>query len=319
MNTGTWRGPPTLTKKGQTAFWDAQAKDYAEADMTNDNLGELSIVLKKSREIRCGDIVTLGGAVGCRDPKVILEDMLASGNVLPRVIFNDLAERQVSRARDEFLKPFTETGTSIRFVVGTITDISEQIPIAPRRLLLGVYRSEAFFAANPVEGCPLDGYEEYMKNHNRVGIDLFMHWVSLAHDNQFMLASQADSRPPVRFDSTRFAKQTHKKRLQTVYKALIRDGAKITALQVIGATKGREGIFSSHWYTQEGILEMVQRVFSLNYFTIDSSICAKGMVLTVDPLGVEPLGIVTVLNNVLGNVLPESQYETLVAIRKIML
>jgi len=45
---------------------------------------------------------------------------------------------------------------------------------------------------------------------------------------------------------------------------------------------------------------------------------AKGMALVVDPIGVQPQGVVTVLNNVIGNVLPQSQHETLHAIKKII-
>jgi len=42
------------------------------------------------------------------------------------------------------------------------------------------------------------------------------------------------------------------------------------------------------------------------------------MALIVDPIGAKPQGVVTVLNNVIGNVLPQSQYQTLQAIKGII-
>lgn len=154
MDTGTWWRMPPLTTRGQTAFWDAQAEGYEAADMTNDNSGELEIVLEKSREIMCDDIITLGGAVGCRDPKVILEDMLAQGKArTPKVVFNDLSEQQTRKAV-EILKPVTDLGVAITFAPGEIRNVCGHIPPAPRRLILGVYHSDAFFKSEPAAGLP---------------------------------------------------------------------------------------------------------------------------------------------------------------------
>ena len=92
----------------------------------------------------------------------------------------------------------------------------------------------------------------------------------------------------------------------------------ISALQIVGQKNGRNGFFLSHWYTPNGILELVQGVFGSGEFSISVKHFAKGMALIVDPVGVQPRGVVTVLNNVIGNVLPQSQYETLQAIRGII-
>lgn len=316
MNAGIWRKPPRLTKEGQETFWNAQ-KDYANTGMSNDSQAELDIVLEKSRQIHCRDIVTLGGAVGCRDPKVILEDMRARGcDGLPKVYFNDLAEELVLRARNEFLKPFTESGTDITFIPGAISDIAVQIPSASRRLLLGVYRSDAFFADCPAQGYPVAGYNEYLQNHARLGEEFFMHWVYLTKEH--LLDRIQNDHRPIRFDDTEAVKLAHKKKLQETHRTISRAGVRIAALQIIGTTEGREGHFSSHWYTEGGILKMVRQVFTPDRFTIDLSFCAKSMVLTIDSIHCKPTGIVTVINNVLGNVMPDSQYETLVAIRRML-
>lgn len=316
MNRSIGREPPLLTKEGQTTFWNGQ-KDYANTGMSNDIQAELDIVLEKSRQVHCRDIVTLGGAVGCRDPKVILEDMRSRGcGELPKVYFNDLADVLVLRARDEFLKPFTEGGTDITFIPGAISDIAEQIPSAPRRLLLGVYRSDAFFADYPAQGYPVSGYNEYLQNHVRLGEEFFMNWMSLTEGN--LLSRIGNDHRPIRSDDTQLVKLAHKKKLRETHRTMTRAGVEIAALQIIGTTEGRDGHFSSHWYTEGGILKMVRQVFTPDRFTIDLSFCAKSMVLTVDSIRHKPTGIVTVINNVLGNVIPDSQHETLVAIRGIL-
>ncbi|PIR83550.1 hypothetical protein COU18_02600 [Candidatus Kaiserbacteria bacterium CG10_big_fil_rev_8_21_14_0_10_51_14] len=316
MSRGIWREPPLLTKEGQVAFWNGQ-KDYANTGMSNDSQGELDIVLEKSRRVHCRDIVTLGGAVGCRDPKMILEDMRARGHSeLPKIIFNDLAEELVQRARQEFLKPFVEDGADVTFIPGAISDIAAQIPAAPRRLLLGIYRSDAFFTADPDREYPMSGYNEYLENHARLGEEFFMHWVSLTEEN--LLGRIGNDHRSIRSDDTELVKLAHKRKLEETYRTMTRAGVQIAALQIIGTTEGRDGHFSSHWYTEGGILKMVRQVFTPDRFTIDLSSCAKSMVLTVDSIRYKPTGIVTVINNVLGNVIPDSQYETLVAIRRML-
>ena len=92
----------------------------------------------------------------------------------------------------------------------------------------------------------------------------------------------------------------------------------ISALQIIGQHRNKKGFFLSHWYTTSGILGLVRSVFVDSDFTIDIKYFAKGMVLIVDPIGAPLQGVVTVLNNVIGNVLPQSQHETLKAIKGII-
>lgn len=297
------------------AFWDAQAEGYDTADMTNDNMGELDIVLEKCHEIRCSDIVTLGGAVGSRDPKVILEDMLAREvDVMPQVIFNDLSERQVSRAID-ILKPMTDRGISIKYTSGEIADVCTDIGSASRRLILGVYHSDAFFKADPAAGFPLSGYDEYLKNHVILGEEFFVSWVSLMANNEFTTAGVCTH---VRFDESAEQRHLIKSVLGSSRREMTCSGMSVAALQVIGLHSGKQGFFLSHWYTGNGILKLVRSAFPEDQFSINVSRCAKGMVLTIDPIGVELTGIITILNNVLGNVLPQGQHEALLAVRSIM-
>src|SRR3989344_4631480 len=96
-----WLQIPPLTPEGQRLFWDRQTK-YETAQMTNDNSGELTVVGNLCRELAGNgtihDVVTLGGAVGCRDPDFVLEQLVRNG-VRPREIwFNDLSEKLTERA-----------------------------------------------------------------------------------------------------------------------------------------------------------------------------------------------------------------------------
>lgn len=315
MDTGTWWRMPPLTTRGQTAFWDAQAEGYEAADMTNDNSGELEIVLEKSREIMCDDIITLGGAVGCRDPKVILEDMLAQGKArTPKVVFNDLSEQQTRKAV-EILKPVTDLGVAITFAPGEIRNVCGHIPPAPRRLILGVYHSDAFFKSEPAAGYPMAGYDEYLKNHTILGDTFFMDWVQLTSPGNL---SSVGVRTYVRHADSRKRQGMIRDILNSSHRTMTDLGINVTALQIVGVHDGREGFFLSHWYTQKGILQLVRSAFPTDLFMINVAHCAKGIVLTIDPIGVTPTGIVTILNNVVGNILPHSQCEALAAVRGIM-
>jgi hypothetical protein len=97
---GEWRWQmPLLTREGQKTFWDRQAPDYGSADMT-DNKGEEILVRSLSSEVSARnepleDIVTLGGAVGCRDP-LIVTDVLRKPPA--RIYFNDLSDKMTRAA-----------------------------------------------------------------------------------------------------------------------------------------------------------------------------------------------------------------------------
>jgi len=159
-----WR-KPNLTVEGQKAFWDAQFSTYENEEMTIDNQGEMGATLESCREIDCRDIVTLGGAVGCRDPKMILENMFFDPNSnRPEIIFNDLSVRQTERARTSILKPFIDSGVKMVFLSGEISSICKNIISKPRRLILGVYNCQSFFKAEPKSGYPFCGYDEYLRN-----------------------------------------------------------------------------------------------------------------------------------------------------------
>lgn len=307
---------PNLTVEGQRAFWNSQSSTYETEEMTIDNQGEINETLVSYREIECQDIITLGGAVGCRDPKFILDDILSKKITrVPKVIFNDLSPQQVERARTSLLKPFIDQGVEMIFLPGEISSICQKITSRPRRLVLGVYNCQSFFKSEPESGYPFCGYDEYLRNSRILGEEFLFDWVGLSKGEFQSIGVRAK----VSVYEEVAVKNSVRDSLAAMQR-VVTDGhiPLVSALQIIGQTNKREGFFLSHWYTPKGIHELVQGVFDSNDFSIKIKNFAKGMLLVVDPIGVQPQGIVTVLNNVIGNVLPQSQKETLNAIKKII-
>lgn len=246
-----WR-KPILTVEGQKAFWDAQAATYETEEMTTDNQGEMDAVLATYREIDCEDIVTLGGAVGSRDPKMLLEDTFSrKGKYVPRIKFNDLAPQQVGRAKLSMLKPFIDSGVEIAFLPSEIVHVCQEIECKPRRLIIGVYNCQSFFKADPQSGYPFCGYDEYLRNGRILGEKFLLDWVELSETNGFtstgVRAKISTSDEEVRKGAVRDS--------LVVMQREISSGSipSISALQIIGQTKGRNGFFLSHWYTPDGI------------------------------------------------------------------
>ena len=306
-----------LTVGGQQVFWDDQSSTYETEEMTTDNQGEVDATLESCREIDCKDIVTLGGAVGCRDPKMILEDMFShpNGNK-PEVIFNDLSSCQTERAKTSILKPFINKGVKITFLPGEISNICRHIASKPRRLILGVYNCMSFFKAEPESGYPFCGYDEYLRNSRIIGEDFLFDWVIFSQTNELV---SIGLRARISIEDDIPTRNTVREALAAIEKE-VSSGALplISALQIISQHRNKAGFFLSHWYTQNGILSLVRSVFADSDFTITIKHFPKGMALIIDPIGAQLQGVVTVLNNVIGNVLPQSQYETLHAIREII-
>lgn len=314
-----WR-KPQLNVAGQSAFWDAQAAIYEGADMTVDNCQEMDVVIEQCREIPCSEIVTLGGAVGCRDPKMILEKlfpMSSSWRSWPRVVFNDLSFQQVEWAKGKVLKTYEDAGLKVTYFPGEIKNVCRNIGIRnPRRLIIGVYDCGSFFEAHPADGYPLCGYDEYLKNCEILGHEFLIDWMRYTPKGNLV---SCGVRSEIGSSDSLEDQEAVKTVLQIIYHGTNNGGFKdVIGLQIIGRSPNRNGFFLSHWYKSSGFKRMLVDVFPVDSFSIKEFHFAKGMVFVVDPVGREPRGVITVLNNVIGNVLPQSQFETLSAIREII-
>jgi hypothetical protein len=308
-----WRVPP-FTSRAQRAFWEKQAGIYANADMTTDNSGELVIVranvasLSQHAEI-IEDVVTFGGAVGCRDPLVVTDILDHYRKTPQRIFFNDLSPAMVETAARENLTIYPSS-TKVTLAPGRVLDVVKKVPSIPRRLLIGLYRAEALVKAFPSEGYNFSGIDEYLKNSNVVGSQLVFEVLQIKKDVGLRsLGIRA-----------LLTKETSEVRLEAV-RSMLQQALKnkqVGAIRVIGTHPEKKGFFISHWFTMEGAIELMRIGFGadrINRASFDE--CAKGLVVSIDPIGSKPRGLVTMLNNVLGNILPDEQIPTLQALQRL--
>lgn len=325
-----WPWPkPGLNRADQLKFWDFQAPTYESADMTTDNCGELQAVLDVVGKMGpLDDIVVFGGAVGCRDPKAIYEQVFctkqcnrcAPGSNLPTVFFSDLAPAQVARAKDDILAPCLACGAPIDFHAGSVTELAGCVDQKARTLLLGIYTTPGFFSANPAAGYPMAGFDEYLKNRGVLGDRFWFDWL-LVKDGQLVtnstgLALSADASMEERLALRRRLAEEYATAAQPIGDA--EEEFQLAAIQVVSAHAGREGFFLSHWFNPEEANAIVRSAFPPEEFEIAKVRFPKGTLYAITRAGAQPTGVVTVLNNVWGNILPEEQLSTLAALRSII-
>lgn len=300
---------PALTRVGQEAFWDRQASSYGGADMTTDNIGELALVRGLcedfvTRGYECKDIVTLGGANACRDPVVATEVLARHGHVPTTIHFNDLSARMVDEAMGGHLAPIAKEGAALKAYPGPIHEVVHRIPAVPRRVILGVYSAEAFVVPNPQDGFPYCGLHEYVRNSSTLGDRFLIEPLQFVGDKYESVGPVA---PIIAADKDSVASG-----LEIAWKYTQRSN--VDVIRVIGEHRDRVGFFLSHWFSENGIRNLLQACFAyerMQGMTIQR--CAKGFVISINPIE-PPQGIVTMLNNVLGNILPHEQATTLKSI-----
>lgn len=304
---------PVLDREGQTAFWDRQAASYASQDMTVDNKGELDIVTTLSAEYAengwpIDDIVTFGGADGCRDPAVIVNALQAVDKKPQSIYFNDLSSAMTQAAYAGALKDYDENGIGVHLLPGPIHEVAEQVPAAPRRVIIGVYRLQALLSEEHKGETRPAGIDSYLRNGSTLGNSFCFEAVTLHSGKYGDFGVQANLNA--------YASQLKVQMVKRILETCVTDDA-LGAIRVVGQHNDLPGYFLSHWFVPRGIKEMIHsafgpgRIASIRMFT-----CSKGVIFCIDPVET-PRGIVTVLNNVIGNVLPHEQLSTLQAIDRL--
>ena len=326
MNTETERNTnwawqkPELTRAGQIAFWNGQSTTYARADMTTDNQPEIQHVIEHVRQHDFGEIITLGGAVGCRDPKMILSDAYCSTNGhacvplsdLPSIFFNDLAPEQVEWAKTQILNRCQqECGVSIAFRPGSIHEVCLKIKPAHRVLLLGVYRAESFFKDKREAGTPLTGFDGYLANSETLGDHFWFDWLVWERDELKTESSGFE------FTVKDSGQKRFKQALLGQYKA-VSASQKVLALQIVSEKKAKKGYFLSHWYSPSAMTDFLKTIFPPTQFTMKMIELPKGALFFIKKKQVITSGVITMLNNVQGNIIPSEQVVTLENIRAIL-
>jgi len=321
MSNWEWR-KPELTRAGQIAFWNRQARTYEATDMTNDNPHEIACVIERTDPDVHSEIVTLGGAVGCRDPLAILKAKYCSekdgsccrGSRLPRIFFSDISPEMVRRAEESVLAGCKGCGIEMEFCASPIADACSQIKTGrTRTLLLGVYSDDGFFKSDPQNGYHLSGFNEYMKNSEILGERFWFDWLVL-RDGLLQTDHHGLFVEPI-WPAEKLADA--RRQLASNY-AIAAQSNGLVALQVVSAHRDREGFFISHWFNARGILSLLREVFPEDGFGIKEDIFPKGMLFAIERRNGAPEGIATILNNVLGNVLPQEQISTLNRVKDIL-
>lgn len=306
-----------LTTEGQRRFWDRQSADYGSADMTNDNEGELLLTrdlcddyVRRSFELV--DVVTLGGADGCRDPRIVCDTFALHGKRPQRIYFNDLSEKMVRQALGGHLLKYSPK-VNVVPLAGDIGTIAESIPRRPRRVIIGVYHLSAFTKAAPAHGFPRDGLTEYLENKKHFGSEFVLQWCKIVSG----ACTPSGVRIGFNAETVIGDMKMLRSMLETI--ACVRAQKEAGALRVL-SFNGYEGeFFVSHWYNRAGFLEMLRHAFGPRANHARIRRCAKGMVACIDPLERRPEGVLTILNNVVGNMLPEQVVGNLAAIHAMSL
>jgi hypothetical protein len=246
----------------------------------------------------------------------MLEYIFQQKKPLPKVIFNDLSQQQVQWAQKKILKKFTEIGVEIVYLHGEIKNICKNIDKKSRRLIIGVYNCKSFFEPYSSNDNSLCGFDEYLKNHDIIGDNLFIDWIKYTPNNGLFSCGICSQ---VQYSDHSSKKNIIKNTLKSLYQDAEKEKFKnIIGLQIIGTTKNRKGFFLSHWYIPNGFKSMLKNIFPADSFSISESYFAKGMIFTIDPLNSTPCGVITILNNVMGNILPNDQIETLTSIKNLI-
>ncbi|OGG71833.1 hypothetical protein A3H77_00350 [Candidatus Kaiserbacteria bacterium RIFCSPLOWO2_02_FULL_56_11] len=282
--------------------------------MTRDNAGELAIVESFCKDFTdrgwvADDIVTLGGATGCRDPLVV-SDVLAKAKQKPKkIFFNDLSPAMVGMAQKTHLTRYQEPPHTVTAIAGPIHEIAQHIPRMPRRVIIGVYRLWALLESSLIEGYAYSGLEGYVRNAERLG-DCFILEPIRFEGTQYVPVS-----PPIELIAQADRKE-YVEALRVVRLAVLDHLP--DAIRVTGLFDNGSEPFLSHWFSEWGVRNLFGASFPAERIHLMSLVrCPKGFVLCLDPVSSPPKGIVTVLNNVLGNVLPHEHVDTLRAIDRL--
>ncbi|HYD93546.1 MAG TPA: hypothetical protein VEB18_03810 [Candidatus Paceibacterota bacterium] len=303
---------PALTREGQRLFWDHQAEDYDEASLTS-NASELALVrvlcdLFCEAEWAAQDLIALGCGTGSRDPETLLACLQVHGNLPLHVYLNDLSEHMVKRAvRRTTSDPRWGVCKARGYTGAAAEALRRCVTPRPRRVILGVYRIESFVRAFPHYGHPRSGFDEYMENSDRLGPYFQINDMHLQGTEERFLAEM------------RFVADGDERRYDQIRDS-IRSLPTLPGLDVTRvmswAHHGDEAFFLSHWFTEAGIRRLIATQMGEEQEAKMSLVpCAKSFVICLDPPE-EPRGIVTMLNNSFGNMLPSDWSDTLAQLKE---
>jgi len=298
--------------RSDTVFWNEKADSYSKAELTNEAPEELEALRELAAELSPETILSLGCADGRRDPIPALELLMETGHTVKKVLCNDLSPLLLDRAAANMALVPKEACMQSLFRSGPMHLLGslEGSQPEPKALLVGAYRFEMLLAG---------GLRSYIRNSRLVGDRLSFGLYRLQTSGRgnraqviplpLTVGSSASSRDLAAAEGYLNA---------SVREAEQKDGANL-GVHVRGTFEADErGVFSSAWFTRKGLAELLRLFFSPDRYSVSINAAGKCWLCRINPRDSKPRGLVTLLNNVLGNILPHELTKSLSAVRRML-
>lgn len=264
-------------------FWDSVATCYSDNQMTHtENDQELQTILKHIQNIQIETILSIGVADGCRDPTFILEYLKTQNKPMPKEIgYNDISHDMMKIAASKINKYRLNT-------VAYAGPIQDYLPIIKHKnmmICIGVYNLNYFDKA----------MDMYSKEKQIIGTEIQLNPIIFSNTLQY-----------VEDHSFTFTQDR-----TTEWASQIIQWEQIP--NFMGIRFQTNTGFLSHYYDSKQLHKIL---LTLN----PNTICEKpnGRYIIYIISNPEAKGVITMINNVLGNIETKDQYSVLTKLSKFL-
>lgn len=278
---------PSSANRDTKGFWDGVSQVYSEKDLTkHDNDSELNFVLERTHDIV--ELVCLGAADGCRDPVAILEHMLKKGIVLPtKLVCNDISPKLLEVCEKRLVE--FPTIPYKQFFPVPLCDLKVDATNMNTRIIIGTYNA-----------------------------NYIMQSLSLYNDNNEVIGTIFDLSYLTFDDKTGEFKKSDQKLTFHIknfedYKDTIMSWRNVPNFYAYSVETDKD--FVSHYFD----LDCLTAVYKFVFDSVPvNSVTEEGDRYIVADIGSQnPQRIVTMLNNVLGNIQSFEQIDSLQKIKQL--
>jgi hypothetical protein len=273
-----------LEGRNTKQFWDGVSQIYSEKDMTkHDNDSELDFVLERTVDVV--ELVCLGVADGCRDPVAILDHMLKQGVVLPtKLVCNDISPKLLEVCENRLTKypivPYKQ------FFPVPISELNFDTQKMGTRIIIGTYNANYIMESLGI----------YNDNNDVIGTIFDLSY--LTFDAETGELKKSDE------------KLTFHIKNYMNHKDTIMSWCNIPNFYAYSVETDND--FVSHYFDLANLAKMYKHVFGIE--TVNSVTQEGDRYIVADIGSKTPQRIVTMLNNVQGNI---QWYEQTTSLEKI--
>ena len=284
-------------------FWDSVGEYYSQSDMTHlkgdAELLYINEYLKNNTKIE--HLISLGCADGKRDPiSLISTNFLKTGK---SILLNDISKNFIEIAKQNTSKLTTKTDIQTYAYHCPITDLKRCINKTSQQnynhscLILGIYDIEF------IE----DALCEYKKEKNLLG-KLFT--ISTLHFDRNSL-SISDNK--ITFDIANY-----KNKMPKILNLIKNKNG--NNKQIAGLSISTNNGFISHYYNNQSFKNIIYKIFDKDAFEIEiKKLNSRYLIAKISKKNITPTTLITMINNVLGNIPHKEQLESLVSIKNLFL